>query len=153
MKAAANNPLNYFQGLVTGDFYDLEISDGINFAISTDHGASFAETKNANGGHGPFPSSGEWHYIVGTYDGRKLQLYVDGAKSGNPFLTGGNISPMLPDSFISFGSEDGRTCSPDCIGTRYFNGLIDEVKFYNRALSADEIKANYDSLKNLPPAK
>jgi prepilin-type N-terminal cleavage/methylation domain-containing protein len=38
------------------------------------------------------------------------------------------------------------------IGTRvspyeYFKGLIDEVRIYNRALSADEIKALYDATK------
>ncbi|PIU98326.1 hypothetical protein COS61_02040, partial [Candidatus Wolfebacteria bacterium CG03_land_8_20_14_0_80_40_12] len=33
------------------------------------------------------------------------------------------------------------------IANRYFNGLIDEVRIYNRALSAAEIKALYDATK------
>ena len=51
------------------------------------------------------------------------------------------ISPMLPNSFVAIGSEDGRTTGPECIGNRYFKGLIDEVSIFNRALSAEEIQA------------
>jgi len=32
-------------------------------------------------------------------------------------------------------------------GTEYFNGLIDEVRMYNRALSEAEIKAIYNATK------
>jgi hypothetical protein len=48
---------------------------------------------------------------------------------------------MLPGSFLAIGSEDGRTTAPECIGNRYFKGLIDEVAIFNRALSAAEIQA------------
>jgi hypothetical protein len=53
----------------------------------------------------------------------------------------GTITPMLPNSFVAIGSEDGRTTGPECIGSRYFKGLIDEVAIFNRALSAAEIQA------------
>ena len=53
---------------------------------------------------------------------------------------------MLANSFVAIGSADGRTvCSSECIGTRYFKGLIDEVDFFNRALSASEIAAIYNA--------
>jgi hypothetical protein len=50
---------------------------------------------------------------------------------------------MLPDSFVAIGSEDGRTTCPDCIGQRYFKGLISDVALYNRALSAAEIREDF----------
>jgi len=50
---------------------------------------------------------------------------------------------MLADSFVAIGSEGGRSSCPSCAGSRFFNGLIDEVTLYNRALSAAEISAIY----------
>ena len=32
-----------------------------------------------------------------------------------------------------------------CLSVDNFNGLIDEVRIYNRALSADEVRALYNS--------
>ena len=143
MKADPDNPLDNYQGLVTSDFYHLEISDGINFVISTAHGRPYTETKFANGGHGPMISSGVWHHVAGTYDGTKLQLYIDGEPSGKPMRHKGAISSMGPDSFVAIGSEDGRTSDPGCVGNRYFRGYIDDVGIFNRALSAGEIASIY----------
>jgi hypothetical protein len=52
---------------------------------------------------------------------------------------------MLANSFISIGSEDGRTVCGDCVGNRYFNGAIDEPSIYNRALTASEVLAIYQA--------
>jgi hypothetical protein len=151
MKADAES-LKAYSGLIVSDFYLVEISNGqhgrmgINFGISTDNGASLAQTADANNG-GQVVSPNCWHMIDAVYDGHKLQLYVDGQLSGKPEIHSGVISPMRPDGFLAVGSEDGRTTRPHCIGTRYFNGLIDEVKIFRRALSPDRIKANYASLE------
>jgi hypothetical protein len=148
MKANVNNPLNSFQGLVNSDFYGIEISQGqccqsigVNFFVSTNSGAHYNQTADANGGGAPV-SVGQWHHIAGTYNGTQLQLYIDGLPSGNPMPCAGPISPMLPGSFIAIGSEDGRGSCPDC-QNRFYNGLIDEVAIFNRALSPDEIAALY----------
>jgi len=189
MKADPRNNMDSCQGLVTSDFYFVEISNGrngtmgVNFGISTDgrttpawnsgsvgqegSGIQFEDSKrlerdrspsqsmvtvtgyteiaDANGGGAPV-SSDEWHDIVGTYDGTKLQLYIDGKPWGEPVFHTGTIRPMLPESFVAFGSEDGRKACPDCIGKRYFNGLIDEVKVYNVALTPGEIARNYQAM-------
>jgi hypothetical protein len=70
-----------------------------------------------------------------------MQLYVDGHPWGKPMHETGTIVPMLPNSFVAIGSEDGRTTCPGCVANRYFKGLIDEVAIFNRALSAEEIQA------------
>ncbi|TSC55221.1 MAG: hypothetical protein LiPW30_687 [Parcubacteria group bacterium LiPW_30] len=75
------------------------------------------------------PSEGVWHHAVSTYDGANMKVYVDGvlkntcAATGNINLTGGGI-------------EIGMFSSP---GYYPFKGLIDEVRIYNRALTASEI--------------
>ena len=137
-------------GLVTSDFYGLEIGTaasklGVQFFISTDNGGHYVSTSDLNGSGAVFPA-GDWHHIAGVYDGAKVQLYLDGQALGNPAPVTGQVSPMLASSFVAFGSSDGRTvCSSQCIGTRYFKGQIDEVDFFNRALSASEIAAIYNA--------
>ena len=151
MKAAASNSLTTCcHGLVTTDFYEVEVSGGgaqrtgIAGYISTVNGAS-GSTGDPNGG-GAEVTPNVWHHIAFTYDIGRLQLYVDGTSWGYPAnLSGGSIAPMLDGSFLSIGSSDGRLDCPACINTRYFNGLIDEVGLYNRALSPWEIAAIYQS--------
>lgn len=146
MKAAENNDMfSCCQGLVATDFYDIEIAGGMNFFVHTIDADWFAETKNANGGQGPVLSADKWHHVAGTYDGEKLQLYVDGLRSGLPLYHSGRIMQMLESSFLTIGSEDGRTTCPFCIGTRYFHGLIDEISLYNRALDPNEILAIFNA--------
>ena len=156
MKADPANAMNSYQGLVTSDFYGIEIANGfapgplgVSFFLSTDGGASvspssYPDTATVNGG-GAVVSAGAWHHVAGTYDGAKLQLYIDGQPQGAPNYHTGAISPMLVNSFVSLGSEDGRTICPDCMNNRYFNGQIDEPAIYNRALSAAEILAIYNA--------
>jgi hypothetical protein len=137
-----------FEGLVTSDFYGVEIDSsghvGINLFISTNAGGSYAGSSDLNGAGLTFPA-GEWHYVAATYDGTNMQMYLDGQPSGNPRPWSGTISPMLPNSFVAIGSEDGRTTCPNCQGTRYYKGLIDEVDIFNRALSSNEIVSIYNS--------
>jgi Concanavalin A-like lectin/glucanases superfamily/Bacterial Ig domain/FG-GAP-like repeat/Regulator of chromosome condensation (RCC1) repeat/Immunoglobulin domain/IPT/TIG domain len=156
MKADPSNAMNTYQGLVTSDFYGIEIANGfvvgpldVEFFISTDGGASvspssYPDTATVNGG-GAVVSAGQWHHVAGTYDGTKLQLYIDGQPWGVPNYHTGAISPMLATSFVAIGSEDGRTICPFCVSNRYFNGEIDEPAIYNRALSASEIQAIYNA--------
>jgi hypothetical protein len=143
MKPDANNAMNMCcQGLVTTDYYGLEISGGtdpqvgVNFFTYT-NGPSFYHTSDAIGGGWPV-SSGQWHHVIGTYDGSTMKLYIGGSLVAERSQSG-DLKPMVSTSFLSIGSEDGRTYNPSLAGTRYFNGLIDEVAIYNQALSADEI--------------
>jgi hypothetical protein len=146
MKGDATNPMNACcQGLVGTDFYAVEGFDpdrGIGFLAST-NGITFnsADTVFGNAystGFGLIP--GQWHYVAGTYDGSLVNLYVDGHLKA-ALLQSGNILPMQPNSFLSFGSEDGRRYDPAATAGRYFHGLIDEISIYNRALSAEEVGA------------
>jgi len=134
------------QGLVTSDFCGIEIggSLGVILFISTNSGGSFVATSDINGSGAVFPA-GQWHHVAGTYDGSKLQFYLDGQPYGKPQPASGAISPMLSSSFVTIGSEDGRTYCPICTPGRYFKGLIDEVDIFNRALSASEIAAIYNA--------
>jgi hypothetical protein len=88
-------------------------------------------------------SAGAWHHVAAVYDGSHIMLYVDGTP-GNPIACSGPVSAMFTNSFVTFGSENGRVSCSSCTN-RYFNGLIDEITLYTRALSGDEIQFIYSA--------
>lgn len=75
-----------------------------------------------------------WIHMAGTYDGSLMRLYVDGAEIGQRALTGTiNLDPSRP---LTVGvEENGGGHVPE----NPFDGRIDEIRIYNRALSAGEI--------------
>ena len=80
-----------------------------------------------------------WAHIVGTWDGSIMKIYVDGILDSSQESTGTITSDT---SDITVGAYS--TAPSDL-----FHGLIDEVRIYNRALSASEIAEHYRILKPL----
>jgi hypothetical protein len=78
-------------------------------------------------------NSNEWYHFCGTYDGSKVRIYLNGVLDAEYDVTGNIVPKSGP---LSIGHEDAW--DPE-----YFNGLIDEVKVYNRSLSAEEVWAEY----------
>jgi hypothetical protein len=81
-------------------------------------------------------TANEWHYLALTWDGTTAKGYLDNTLIGSCNVTG-TLDPSATNAIGRHGSR------PDW----YMNGLIDEVRIYNRALSASEIKANYEVYK------
>ncbi len=78
----------------------------------------------------------EYHHTAITYNGINLVSYVDGIPRATYPASGSIVSPGSGATRIGvYGS------------THFFNGLIDEVRIYNRALSAEEIQATYNATK------
>jgi hypothetical protein len=72
-----------------------------------------------------------WHNVVGVYDGTNQYLYVDGDMKCSQQKSFTNINTA--DIFIG-------TASGNIFPKNYFRGLIDDVRVYDRALSAAEIQ-------------
>jgi PKD repeat protein len=87
---------------------------------------------------------GQWHAIAGTYDGATARLWVDGVQVSSAPVPAGytNVDYISPgDNQLSFGRYVEPSAPPpgcDQNGFQYL-GAIDEVRIYNRALSAEEI--------------
>ncbi len=82
-----------------------------------------------------------WNKLTGTYDGSNLKIYLNGViQSTLPLI--GSISYNNNNS-IQIGAEASNGTNPDY--SLSFTGLIDEVMIYNKALTADEIKADVPS--------
>ena len=82
-------------------------------------------------------TDGKWHHIAGTYDGKVMRLYFDGAQVGSGNLTGPLNSYEAP---ILIGDYDWK---PFRYPSFHFSGLMDEVKIWNRALTAEEVKQGW----------
>lgn len=82
-------------------------------------------------------TNGAWYHLAGTYDGSNVKIYMNGVEKGSTPATGSIQSTTLPLS-IGARSADGSTFSYN------FYGMVDEVKVFNRALSAAEIQDAYN---------
>jgi len=83
---------------------------------------------------------GRWVHLAGTFDGQTMRIYVDGEECGSMDRPG----PVNPNDFnLCLGSfaEDHAA---------HFTGLLDEVKLYDRALSAEQIRDHAHSV-SAPP--
>jgi len=98
---------------------------GLHFNLVTDAGevvlSSIGEPDTA------------WHYLVATYDGSAMRLFIDGVLDSQKPQHGTVIR-------TNSDFEIGRLSNyhPDC-----FEGIVDIVNIYSRALSAEEIADRY----------
>jgi hypothetical protein len=74
-------------------------------------------------------NDGDWHHIAGVYDGAQLCLYQDGNRVDSRAVRG-QINRNWSRVLIG---ENGQARN------RYWNGLISDVRLYDRPLLAEEI--------------
>ena len=73
---------------------------------------------------------GKWHLVSVTFDGKAIRFYADGQEIGVKTATGSIDTQGEAPAYI--GSDRGTR--------EFFKGGVDDVRIYNRALSAGEIK-------------
>jgi len=140
-------------GIGDGSILSTRRRLGYQLSTSVDHGKRTLAMKMANttGGtmsrYGATPIiSGSWYYVAGVYDAetRSMDVYVNGQPDNG--CVQGPITASQQPSWV--GASIG-------IGTRHrgaaFPGAIDDVRIYSRALSEDEISAEYARVKGLAP--
>jgi hypothetical protein len=81
---------------------------------------------------------GEWVNIIYTYNGSSVNGYMDGSLINS---SGSALSGNIYNGETWIGNDQYS------LGGREFNGTIDEVQFYNRSLSTEEIKKLYEGTK------
>lgn len=121
----------------------------VTWLLVVDSDGSIAYVQRWDGDIGIWDTSnpiqlGAWHHIAVTYDrssaANNADIYVDGVKQALTITppTGAHVDDSI--EFLNIGAL-GDTESSEC---EYFAGSIDEVRLYNRLLSADEIKRLYN---------
>ena len=119
--------------LFIGVVNDNDSNNRFSFAIETSSGSYV----NVQGGT---PTVSNWHFIVCTYDGSNIKLYVDGSYIGQTAASGNIVGPAGATYLGAYNKA----------GDHYLNGKIDEVSIWNSALSSNEVSALYNSGNGLP---
>ncbi|ABQ24786.1 Fibronectin, type III domain protein [Geotalea uraniireducens Rf4] len=91
-------------------------------------------------GSGPAATLNAWNHIAVVLDGKAVTLYMNGQPVSG--AVSADILPSIQSKNLSIGSTDNPG--------RNFQGKIDEVRIYNRALSPQEIASSYAAV--LPSA-
>lgn len=86
-------------------------------------------------------STGAWSHLAATFDGFEWRLYVNGALVRT---MPGRAAPAHSDRPLIVGAFEQ-------LPTQGYDGLIDEVRVYPRALSAAEIARDRDTRVGTPP--
>jgi hypothetical protein len=84
-------------------------------------------------------TNGVWHHIVGSWDGSTKRIYVDGVDKASVSKSGALTTNSNGAAIGSFGGTSSGY---------YFGGDIAIVRIYDKGLSADEVKQNYNAYKN-----
>jgi len=94
---------------------------------------------------GPTPiSDDKWHFAIVVGDGTSIRAYLDGNQT--PEITQAlSFNDMSGKIRIGAAGAGTGADSPDL----KFNGSIDEVRVYSRALTPDEIKLLYSNPSNI----
>ena len=106
-------------------------SGGIRFSIDTGSVTDLDSTLLVNDGNN--------HYVVGTYDGSTMRIYIDGTEDTSASKSG-NLDWTTGDDII-IGSDNLKQNS------RTFNGNIDELAIYDFVLSTSQLSEHYDKGK------
>ncbi len=84
--------------------------------------------------------AGHWQHVAATWDGTNMRLYQDGEEVGS-VAKGGTAVATDDKVSVGIGSQPLNAFNADPNHAKLpFDGLIDDVVVYNRALSEAEIK-------------
>jgi len=81
-----------------------------------------------------------WHHLAMTYDGEFLRVYADGRQVAEEQI---GRPRTLGTGPLAIGRRQDQYNS--------FEGLIDEVRVYDRALTPEQLKAHYEAGSREPP--
>ena len=115
-----NSGISGYQLFLSGGYLRYNMSDGIGHWQELVVGGS------------PDLRDNKWHHVVWTYDASNSRFYLD--------------SVLLDTDPWNYGT--GNSAAQFLIAKSWvptFNGIFDDVRVYNRALSADEVKQLFNS--------
>ncbi|MHC4539991.1 MAG: LamG domain-containing protein [Planctomycetota bacterium] len=108
----------------------------LRFRLKTDE----SDTVPTLIGTGGILAAGEWSHVAASWDGSMMRIYKDGAEVASQ-EKGGSAVAVDPNVSVAIGSQpsDAFASDPSRV-VKFFDGLIDEVGIYHRALSTPEIR-------------
>ena len=83
-------------------------------------------------------TNGQWHHIVGSWDGSVKRIYVDGVLRNSVSKGNALVTQTTGSAIGRFGGTSSGY---------FFGGNIAKVSIYSKGLSASEVLQNYNALK------
>lgn len=126
-------------GVSTDSYWHLRISGVLNALLfRVDADGSLAATINSN-----TLSINTWYFAVAVFKYNNImELYINGAQQDYTSIT--SLGTTTPTRNIEIGRNYDST------GKEYFDGIMSEVIYWNRALSSGEVLALYNLTKYKP---
>jgi len=118
-KDAESNPDRQYLLLISGDKLRAHVNTG---SLEVVNGSTSLSLNT-------------WYHIAMTYDGNFLKVYLNGVQDASSAVTGSIITTAQP---VRIGGGAVPAFNP-----QHFEGIIDEVEIFDRALSQPEIQAIY----------
>jgi hypothetical protein len=115
--------------------FDINDDGSIDFGLSADGTSTNSVWLTSNN----TINANTWTHLAATSDGTTMKIYINGKQDLNTAVPPAGIHPSTTDLHI------GKWEYNTGIWAKPFNGTTDEVRIYNRALSAEEIKADYEA--------
>lgn len=116
-----------YNGFHWGTWKDKKVSDP-HWGKSAWHTIDFNFPKDIN-------TDLTWHHLTATHKDNTIAVYRDGTFQGT--------ASKFPINYGSFKFNIGRASGNRDFNHRTFNGVIDDIRIYNRALSGEEIVGLY----------
>lgn len=80
-----------------------------------------------------------WSHVAGTFDGSTVKVFINGLQVGSTAFTGTIVPPVAFPLSIGSLSDGGMPAG------RYWNGRMDEVRIWSRALTGAELASNMNT--------
>jgi len=135
----------------------LSRTEGGGFALRVMDGQVQFDLRMEDGGMQRLLFAGEkvplhrWTHLAAVYDGATARVYVNGEQAGAEQAVSGRIlRTTRPGARLVIGNEPGSTPQvpgPVQFGNFGWEGLIDDVRFYDRALNAETVRACYTATR------
>ena len=87
-------------------------------------------------GHGTLPAIGNWYNTVLVLDGLSIRVYLNGVEDYTASYTA-----FTTEHYATFGRHGASS-------SYYYNGKIAVARIHDEAMSAEEIKSNFNAYKN-----
>lgn len=83
------------------------------------------------------PDLSTWHHVVFTYSGKSIRMYFDSILLGQTDSLPSNSIDKCPGGDLKFGAQSQ-------ILPQYFNGALDDIRIYKRAITAAEVQTLFN---------
>lgn len=115
----------------TGFWFRIDADNQIEFLVQPTGGSGSKIARSAEG----IIETGSWHHIAGVYDGIDSRVYLDGIDVTDNLSS--TLNGSIKNNLRNIGIGHLNWSSSGA-----FDGIIDEVRIWNRALTTEEIQNN-----------